>query len=205
MSGRRQNSQLVLAFLGNGGGEAPEGTREGTEPSAAGRRDESPANNEQWIERVCERENCKRALARVRANRGSPGVDGMTVDELPGHLREHWPAIREQLVSGTYRPQAVRRVHIPKPSGGMRKLGIPTVLDRFVQQAVAQVLQQDWDRTFSEHSYGFRPGRSAHQAVAAAQQQMAAGRRWVVDLDLEKFLQLSSYCTPTDAGRPNRP
>lgn len=187
MSGRRQNSQLVLALPGDGGGEASEGTREGTEPCAAGRRDESPANNEHWIERVCERENCKRALARVRANRGSPGVDGMTVDELPGHLREHWPAIREELLSGTYRPQPVRRVYIPKPSGGMRKLGIPTVLDRFVQQAVAQVMQQDWDRTFSAHSYGFRPGRSAQQAVAAAQQQMAAGRRWVVDLDLEKF------------------
>ena len=114
-------------------------------------------------------------------------MDGMTVDDLPGHLREHWPAIREQLLSGTYRPQPVRRVYIPKPGGGRRKLGIPTVLDRFVQQLVAQVLQEHWDRTFSEHSYGFRPGRSAHQAVEAAQRQMAAGRRWVVDLDLEKF------------------
>ena len=111
----------------------------------------------------------------------------MTVDDLPGHLREHWPAIREQLLSGTYRPQPVRRVYIPKPGGGRRKLGIPTVLDRFVQQLVAQVLQEHWDRTFSEHSYGFRPRRSAYQAVKAAQQQMAAGRRWVVDLDLEKF------------------
>lgn len=187
MSGKRQKTQLVLAFADDGRGEAPEVTSEGTEPRAAGRGDESPASNEQWMERACERENCKRALARVRANRGSPGVDGMTVEELPGHLREHWPAIREQLLSGTYRPQPVRRVYIPKPGGGKRKLGIPTVLDRFVQQAVAQVLQQDWDRTFSEHSYGFRPGRSAHQAVEAAQQQMAAGRRWVVDLDLEKF------------------
>ena len=139
------------------------------------------------MERACERDNCKRALARVRGNRGSPGVDGMTVDELPGHLREHWLAIREQLLSGVYRPQPVRRVYIPKPGGGRRKLGIPTVLDRFVQQLVAQVLQEHWDRTFSEHSYGFRPGRSAHQAVEAVQQQMAAGRRWVVDLDLEKF------------------
>ena len=187
MSGKRQKTQLVLAFANDGRGEAPEVTSEGTEPRAAGRRDESPASNEQWMERACERENCKRALARVRANRGSPGVDGMTVEELPGHLREHWPAIREQLLSGTYRPQPVRRVYIPKPGGGKRKLGIPTVLDRFVQQAVAQVLQQDWDRTFSEHSYGFRPGRSAHEAVEAAQQQMAAGRRWVVDFDLEKF------------------
>lgn len=187
MSGKRQKSQLVLAFADDGRGEAPEVSSEGTEPSAAGRQDESPAINEQWMERACERDNCKRALAQVRRNRGSPGVDGMTVDELPGHLREHWPAIREQLLSGTYRPQPVRRVYIPKPGGGRRKLGIPTVLDRFVQQAVAQVLQQDWDRTFSEHSYGFRPGRSAHQAVEAAQQQIAAGRRWVVDFDLEKF------------------
>ncbi len=177
----------MLAFADDGRGEAPEVANEGTEPHAAGRGDESPAINEQWMERVCERENCKRALARVRGNRGSPGVDGMTVEELPGHLREHWPAVREQLLSGTYRPQPVRRVYIPKPGGGRRKLGIPTVLDRLVQQAVAQVMQQDWDRTFSAHSYGFRPGRSAHQAVEAVQQQMAAGRRWVVDLDLEKF------------------
>ena len=183
----RQKIQLELVFAADGGGEAPEAAGEGTEPSAAERRDESPAKDEQWMERACERDNCKRALARVRANRGSPGVDGMTVDELTGHLREHWPVIREQLLSGTYRPQPVRREYIPKPGGGRRKLGIPTVLDRFVQQAVAQVLQQDWDRTFSEHSYGFRPGRSAHQAVEAAQRQMAAGRRWVVDLDLEKF------------------
>lgn len=177
VSGERQKSQLGLAFADDGRGEAPEVASEGTEARAAGRRDESPAINEQWMERVCERENCQRALARVRANRGSPGVDGMTVEELPGHLREHWPAIREQLLSGTYKPQPVRRAHIPKPGGGRHKLGIPTVLDRFVQQAVAQVLQQDWDRTFSEHSYGFRPGRSAHQAVEAAQQQMAAGWR----------------------------
>ncbi len=187
MSGKRQNIQLVLAFPVDGRGEAPEVAGEGTEPSAARRRDESPARDEQWMERACERDNCKRALARVRGNRGSPGVDGMTVDDLPGHLREHWPAIREQLLSGTYRPQPVRRVYIPKPGGGRRKLGIPTVLDRFVQQLVAQVLQEHWDRTFSEHSYGFRPRRSAYQAVKAAQQQMAAGRRWVVDLDLEKF------------------
>lgn len=164
MSGKRQKSQLVLAFADDGRGEAPEVSSEGTEPRAAGRRDESPAINEQWMERVCERDNCKRTLARVRANRGSPGVDGMTVTELPGHLREQWPAIPEQLLAGTYRPQPVRRVYIPKPSGRRRKSGLPVVLVRFVQQAVAQVLQQDWDRTFSAHSYGFRPGRSAHQA-----------------------------------------
>src|SRR5436853_4043538 len=139
------------------------------------------------MEEVCERENCKQALARVKANKGSPGVDGMTVHELPGYLKQHWPAIREQLRSGTYEPQPVRRVEIPKPDGGMRKLGIPTVLDRLIQQSILQVLQRRWDRTFSEGSYGFRPGRSAHQAVAQAQQYIAEGYSWCVDLDLEKF------------------
>jgi RNA-directed DNA polymerase len=111
----------------------------------------------------------------------------MKVGELPGYLKQHWPAIREQLLRGTYQPQPVRRVEIAKPEGGVRKLGIPTVLDRFVQQAVMQVLQGKWDRTFSEHSHGFRPQRSAHQGVAKAQQYIADGHRWVVDLDLEKF------------------
>ena len=134
---------------------------------AAKRGTESPAIGEQLMEEVCERENCKQALERVKANKGSPGVDGMTVQQLPGFLKQHWPAIREQLLSGTYKPQPVRRVEIPKPDGGVRKLGIPTVLDRFIQQAVMQVLQSSWDRTFSDHSYGFRPGRSAHQAVEA--------------------------------------
>jgi RNA-directed DNA polymerase len=139
------------------------------------------------MEEVCERGNCKRALARVKANKGSAGVDGMTVQQLPEFLRQHWPAIREQLLSGTYEPQPVKGVEIPKPDGGKRKLGIPTVLDRFIQQVVMQVLQDRWDRTFSDHSYGFRPGRSAHQAVEQAQQYIAEGYRWVVDLDLEKF------------------
>jgi len=139
------------------------------------------------MERVCERENCKRALARVKANKGAPGVDGMTVEQLPEFLKQHWPAIREQLLSGTYKPQPVRRVEIPKPGGGVRKLGIPTVLDRLIQQAVMQVLQGEWEAVFSEHSYGFRPRRSAHQAVEAAQGYLAEGRNWVVDLDLEKL------------------
>jgi RNA-directed DNA polymerase len=117
----------------------------------------------------------------------------MTVHELTGYLKQHWPAIREQLLSGAYKPQPVKRVEIPKPDGGVRKLGIPTVLDRFVQQAVMQVLQSRWDRTFSNHSYGFRPGRSAHQAVEAAQQYIAAGYRWCVDLDLEKFFDRVSH------------
>jgi RNA-directed DNA polymerase len=111
----------------------------------------------------------------------------MRVEDLPGYLKQHWPTVREQLLNGKYQPQPVRRVEIPKPDGGVRKLGIPTVLDRFIQQAVMQVLQRKWDPTFSEHSHGFRPKRSAHQAVAKAQQYIAAGNRWVVDLDLEKF------------------
>jgi RNA-directed DNA polymerase len=139
------------------------------------------------MEEVIERENLQQALRRVKANKGSPGVDGMSVEELTGYLKEHWPSIREHLLSGTYKPQPVKRAEIEKPGGGIRKLGIPTVLDRFIQQAVMQVLQRRWDPTFSRHSYGFRPKRSAHQAVAQAQQYLAKGYRWVVDIDLEKF------------------
>src|SRR5579862_9685417 len=187
MDDKRQKIQLELAWGEEVKGEAPKLFSPGTESSAAKRGTESPANTESLMEEVCERENCKQALKRVKANKGSPGVDGMTVQQLPGFLQQHWPAIREQLLSGIYKPQPVRRVEIPKPDGGVRKLGIPTVLDRFVQQAALQVLQKRWDRTFSEHSYGFRPGRSAHQAVEAAQKYIAAGQRWCVDLDLEKF------------------
>src|SRR5579863_2108985 len=177
----------MLAFLAEDKGEALGTAEEGTESLAAKRRAESPAIGEQLMEEVCGRANCKQALARVRANKGSAGVDGMTVQQLPEYLKQHWPVIREQLLRGTYKPQPVKRVEIPKPDGGIRKLGIPTVLDRFIQQAVMQVLQRRWDRTFSEHSYGFRPGRSAHQAVEQAQKYIAEGYRWVVDLDLEKF------------------
>jgi RNA-directed DNA polymerase len=187
MDDRRQNNQLQLAFMEEDRGEAPKGLPEGTESSVGKRGTESPAIAEQLMEEVCERENCKRALKRVKANQGSPGVDGMTVQQLPEYLKQHWPAIREQLLSGSYKPQPVERVEIEKPEGGVRKLGIPTVLDRFIQQAVMQVLQSRWDPTFSKHSYGFRPGRSAHQAVETAQQYIGAGYRWVVDLDLEKF------------------
>jgi len=187
MSDKRQNIQLLLAFDQEDRGEASNGLIEGTESFTAKRGTESPAIGEQWMEEVCERENCKQALKRVKANKGSPGVDRMTVQQLPEYLKVHWPAIREQLQRGTYKPQPVKRVEIPKPDGGVRKLGIPTVLDRFIQQTVMQVLQRKWDGTFSEHSYGFRPGRSAHQAVEQAQQYIAEGYRWVVDLDLEKF------------------
>jgi RNA-directed DNA polymerase len=188
MSGKRQKNQLQLAFGEEGRSEAPKAPGEGTETRTAKRMSESPAgNDEQLMEEVCGRNNCLQALKRVKSNKGSAGVDGMSVEQLPGYLKEHWPAIREQLLSGTYRPQPVRRVEIPKPDGGVRQLGIPTVLDRMVQQAVMQVLQGRWDAGFSEHSHGFRPGRSAHQAVAKAQQYIAAGRAWVVDLDMEKF------------------
>jgi RNA-directed DNA polymerase len=187
MSDKRQKNQLVLAFTEMSRSEAPRDSGAGTESRMAKRDDESSAGSEQLMEEVCGRKNCQQALARVKSNKGSAGIDGMTVEQLPEYLKQHWPTIREQLLSGTYKPQPVKRVEIPKPDGGMRKLGIPTVLDRFIQQAVMQVLQRSWDRTFSEHSYGFRPGRSAHQAVAQAQQYVAAGYGWVVDLDLEKF------------------
>src|SRR5471030_851083 len=187
MGDKRQKNQLVLAFLEEDRGEAPNDLRGGTESSAGKRGTESPAITEQLMEEVCGRENCKQALKRVKANKGSPGVDGMTVHDLPGYLKQRWPAIREQLLNGTYKPQPVKRVEIPKPDGGVRKLGIPTVLDRFIQQAVMQVLQRRWNSTFSQHSYGFRPRRSAHHAVAHAQQYIAQGYSWVIDLDLEKF------------------
>jgi RNA-directed DNA polymerase len=187
MGGKRQNNQMLLAFMQESRGEAPTAGMGGTEPPAAKRGAESPAEDERLMEEVCAPENVWEALTQVQANKGSPGVDGMTVRQLRDDLQEHWPAIREQLLKGAYQPQPVKRVEIPKPDGGVRKLGIPTVLDRFIQQAVLQVLQPQWDPTFSEHSYGFRPGRSAHQAVATAQQYMTEGLRWVVDLDLEKF------------------
>src|ERR1700674_1866086 len=187
MSDKRQKNQLVLAFTEEGRSEAPKASQEGTESRTAKCETERPAGHEQLMEEVCERENCWQAYKRVKANKGSSGIDGMKVGELSGYLKQHWPTIREQLFRGTYQPQPVRRVEIPKPDGGVRKLGIPTVLDRLIQQAVMQVLQRRWDPTFSEHSHGFRPKRSAHQAVAKAQQYIAAGHRWVVDLDLEKF------------------
>jgi RNA-directed DNA polymerase len=185
---KQQNIQTQLDFSFALTGEAREAGREGTESSRVTSGFESPARTDRLMEEVCERENLKEALQRVKANKGSAGADGMTVGQLTDYLKQHWPAIREQLLNGTYEPKPVRRVEIPKPDGGgMRKLGIPSVLDRFIQQAVMQVLQRRWDPTFSDHSYGFRPGRSAHQAVAQAQQYIAEGCGWCVDFDLEKF------------------
>lgn len=141
----------------------------------------------QLMEAVVARENLLDAYSRVMSNKGAAGVDGMPVEELKPYLQEHWAKIKEELLNGTYQPQAVRCVEIPKPNGGMRQLGIPTVVDRLIQQALHQVLSPLFEPNFSESSYGFRPGRSAQQAVSAAREYVAEGRRWVVDLDLEKF------------------
>jgi RNA-directed DNA polymerase len=187
MGRKRQKNQMLLAFMAEGRDEFPTAAVEGTELPVATQDSKSPTQTDSLMEEVCQRDNLWKALKRVQANKGSPGVDGMTVKQLPGYLKRHWPKIREQLLSGTYRPQPVKRVEIPKPEGGVRKLGVPSALDRFVQQAVLQVVQTRWDRTFSEHSYGFRPGRSAHQAVVQAQAYIAEGYRYTVDIDLEKF------------------
>lgn len=183
-SDKRQNTQ-ELDSLREGPGEAQEPKGRGAESLSAAHENESPTRTDRMMEEICEWKNLKEAIGRVRANKGSAGIDGMTVDELPGYAE--WVVIRDQLLSGTYKPQPVRRVEIGKPDGGVRQLGIPTVLDRVVQQAVMQVLERQWEPTFSDSSYGFRPGRSTHQAVAQAQQHIAAGYGWVVDLDLEKF------------------
>ena len=187
MSGKRQKTQYSLALAPNGRGETRAVGSPRAEPLMAKPAPESPAVTEQLMEEVCDRENLQSAWKRVQRNQGSPGVDGMSIDDAKDYLREHWPSIRSRLLDGTYQPQPVKRVEIPKPDGGVRKLGVPCVVDRLIQQAVLQVLQELWDPTFSEHSYGFRPGRSAHQAVAQAQRYVAEGYNIVVDLDLEKF------------------
>jgi len=169
----------------DGGRKSPEG-RDGASRGTA-RRGRSGLETVQLMEAVVERENMQAAWKRVEANKGAAGVDGMTVEALPAYLREHWPRIKAELLAGRYAPSPVRLVEIPKPGGGLRPLGIPTVLDRLIQQALHQVMQPLFDPDFSESSYGFRPGRSAWQAVAQAREYVAGGRRWVVDLDLEKF------------------
>lgn len=174
------------------GQAAPEGTRRNrgeygvrVQDTAAVWEVSPPA--ESLMEAVVEGSNMRRAYDRVRRNRGAAGVDNMSVSELGPHLRKHWPRIKEDLLAGRYRPMAVLGIEIPKPSGGMRQLGIPTALDRLIQQALHQVLCPIFDPDFSDSSYGFRPGRSAHDALRAAREHVASGRRWVVDMDLEKF------------------
>src|SRR3982075_2961365 len=183
----RQKTELEITLRTGATGEARSAGAEGTEARAAKTEVESRAAVGPSMEAIVERDNLRKALAQVKRNKGAPGIDGMSVDDLAPYLKEQWPAIRAQLLAGTYKPQPVRRVEIPKASGGMRPLGIPTVLDRFIQQAVMQVLQADWDGTFSEASFGFRPKRSAHQAVERAQTYIASGYAVVVDIDLEKF------------------
>jgi RNA-directed DNA polymerase len=188
MNAKRPNQQLLLPFAMPEAGEARDRHSQGVEAFSATEKTESLViSNDSLMEAICSERNVQEALRRVVANRGAPGVDGMEVGELREYLAQHGPEVMNQLRSGTYRPLSVRRVEIPKPDGGVRKLGIPTVLDRLIQQAVLQVLQPLWEPTFSEHSYGFRPNRSAHQAVRQAQAYIREGREWVVDLDLEKF------------------
>jgi RNA-directed DNA polymerase len=169
------------------GSEASTGAMRGSESQMAMKETESLVMTEQLLKEVISKENLERALKQVMRNKGAAGIDGMTVDKLPDYLKANWRTIRQQLLEGKYEPQAVRRVEIPKPGGGVRQLGIPSVVDRFIQQAVQQVLQKHWDETFSQYSYGFRPGKSAHQAVKQAQEYVSSGLRYVVDMDLEKF------------------
>jgi len=184
---QRQTSSSGGAFPPSAGVK-PRGSGGMADSSISARESERPMFSQKLMEEIVHAENVKKALERVEINCGSPGIDEMKVSELRKHLRKNWKTIRSQLLAGTYKPLPLRRVEIPKPDGsGMRKLGIPTVLDRFIQQSVMQVLQEGWDRTFSEHSYGFRPKRSAHQAVAKAQGYLREGYSMVVDLDLEKF------------------
>jgi RNA-directed DNA polymerase len=183
----RQKTEIEITLHGGATGEARSAGAEGTEARAATTEIESRAAAEPSMEAIVERDNLRKALAQVKRNKGAAGVDGMSIGALASYLKEHWLAIRAQLLDGTYKPQPVRRVEISKATGGTRLLGIPTVLDRFIQQAVLQVLQVNWDRTFSEHSFGFRPKRSAHQAVKRAQELIVSGHGVVVDIDLEKF------------------
>ena len=181
---RHQTTGQLELLLEKGGEAAP--TEKSDEAPKAGHENES-SGTDHLMEEVVERDNVEQALKRVMQNKGSPGVDGMTVEELLKWMPEGWEAVRAKLLDGTYRPTAVREQEIPKSNGGVRKLGIPTVLDRLIQQCVLQVLQPRFDPTFSQHSYGFRPGRSAHQALTAAKRYIEEGRTWVVDVDLEKF------------------
>lgn len=188
MNDQRPDHPLRRAFAEEPAGEArPLAAQEVESSTATGETERPVARVMEMMEAIGNPENMSRAYEQVLGNKGSAGVDGMTVHQLRDPLKVHGPEVREPLLKGTYRPMPVRRVEIPKPDGGVRKLGIPTVLDRLIQQAILQVLTPIWEPTFSAHSYGFRPKHNAHQAVAAAQAYIAEGRTWVVDLDLEKF------------------
>jgi RNA-directed DNA polymerase len=187
MTKTRSPYQLELALPMPGRGETPRQDVQEVEAVTATVEPQSPTSAAHLMEAICAPDNIEAALRAVVRNKGAPGIDGITVRRLPGILKARWPEIEEQLLQGRYQPQPVCRVRIPKPAGGTRNLGIPTVIDRVIQQAVLQRLQPRWDPTFSEHSYGFRPGRSAHQAVAQAQAYVIDGYRFVVDIDLAKF------------------
>ena len=186
---RQRSMQMELPLETRG--EAPRGKWSGEAGSAVQGNERSGIDG--LMERAVERDNLLRALKRVRQNKGSAGIDGMTVEELPEYLIGNWERIRAELLVGSYQPMAVRRQEIPKSGGGVRQLGIPTVLDRFIQQAILQVLQPIFDPTFSEHSYGFRPGRRAQDGVCQAQRYVQSGRYWVVDVDLEKFFDRGNH------------
>src|ERR1700757_3191147 len=187
MTAMRPPYQLELALPMRGRGEAPCVDGQEVEMVTATVEPESPAPTEDLMEAICDPDNIETALRAVVRNKGAPGVDGITVKQVPGILKARWPETEDQLLRGPNQPEPVRRVKIPKPAGGTRNLGIPTVIDRVIQQAVLQRLQPGGDRTFRKHSYGFRPGRSAHQAVAQAQAYVIDGYRFVVDIDLAKF------------------
>lgn len=187
MGNKRQNIQLLLAFDQDTDDEVRQDLVKGTELSTANLTGDDETNDSLLMEEICQRDNLLKALKRVQRNQGAAGVDGMSIHQLSKYLKRHWLKIRAQLLAGIYKPLPVKRVEIRNLEGKERTLGIPTVLDRFIQQAVLQVLQPIWDPTFSEHSYGFRPGKSAHQAVVKSQEYLAQGFRYVVDVDIEKF------------------
>lgn len=186
---KRSRESLSSGLFGEDRGEALKNAEIAAEVLMA----ENGLSNQSLLEEMLDAGNLRDALERVKQNKGSAGVDGMTVEELPSHLAQHWLEIKAALLAGQYKPSPVRRVEIPKPQGGMRQLGIPTVQDRFIQQFVMQILQKYLDKTFSEFSYGFRPGKSAHQAVRQAQEYVQSGLRYVVDMDLEKFFDTVNH------------
>jgi RNA-directed DNA polymerase len=187
MSKKRQKSWNEPASKARVGSEATDGAMRGSETQMTVGETESLAVIEQLMEEVLDQENLKEALKQVMQNKGAAGIDGMTVEELPIYLKENWKRIRKELMESKYAPLAVRRVEIPKATGGVRQLGIPSAVDRFIQTALQRILQKHWDGTFSQYSYGFRPGKSQHQAVKQAQEYVSSGLRYVVDFDLEKF------------------
>lgn len=184
---RKKEQQQLFAFARESRSESPRARSEGTVLPAADSRTESPTSSDRLMESICDLENLDVAMSKVIANGGAPGADGMRVTRLEKYLERHRERIIGELLAGTYQPQPVKRVEIPKPDGGVRKLGIPTAVDRVIQQAILLVLSPQWDETFSENSFGFRPGQSAHDAVSQAQRYLEEGYAWVVDMDLEKF------------------